>query len=182
MKRRDLLIGALLGAFLTVGAASAQESSDSHAIIGTWQLDVGASSYDPGPGPQGLRRIFAEDDEGFIVSGRITLTQSGNPSFAMVRLKFDGADYEVWTDGGLYTFLSEGTRPGAKAAFEVVDDHTLRLTQKNAAGEVGPLSPNMWVISQDGQTLTVTTEGTTNDGTAVRNVEVYRRVAQESGG
>jgi hypothetical protein len=50
------------------------------------------------------------------------------------------------------------------------------LTQKNAEGVVTPLSPNTWEVSEDGNTLTVTTTGTNQNGDEVRNVEVYDRV------
>ena len=143
-------------------------------FFGVWSLDTDASSYSPGSGPAGLRRRFIADAEGFVYVARITLAQSGNPSFALTRLKFDGRDYEVWTMAGLGGFLAEGDRPGATAAFELVGDRTLRLTQKNTAGEVG--RTNMWEVSADGSTLTVTTSRTNANGDPVNNVEVYNRV------
>jgi hypothetical protein len=118
------------------------------------------------------------DDEGFLVSVRATITNGGTPSFAMARTKFDGEEYAVWTDGGVYGFLRDGTTPGNAAAFEQVGPSTWRLTQRNPDGAVGPLGINTWEVSDDGNTLTVTTSGTNQDGDEVRNVEVYDRVRQ----
>jgi hypothetical protein len=166
------------GLLLALTLAPAHAQTEDHPIVGTWHLNLERSSFEPGPGPRALTRRFGVDEEGFLVSGRVTVSATGNPSFAMARAKFDGADYEVWTDGSVYGQLAQGGTPRGTASFRVVDDHTLELTQKNAEGEVGALSPNTWTVSPDGSTLTVTTTGTTADGVEVRNVEVYDRVEQ----
>ena len=127
-------------------------------------------------------RRFGIDDEGYLVSVRITVLGNGVPTFAMARARLDGDDYPVWTDGSVYGYLSEGAEPGATASFNAVNDRTLELTQKNAEGEVAPLSPNTWEVSSDGNTLTVTTMGTNGDGEAVHNVEVFDRVVIEPAG
>ena len=158
-----------------VSDAQAQ-SGEEHPIVGVWSLNLNRSSFEPGPGPQSLTRRFGIDDEGYLVSVRATITPAGVPTFAMARARLDGDDYAVWTDGGLYGFLADGTTPPNTAAFEQVSPSTLRLTQKNAEGVVGPLSPNTWEVSEDGNTLTVTTTGTNQNGDEVRNVEVYDRV------
>ncbi len=177
MTRMTLVVAAALS-FLSAPAASSvqAQSTDSHPIVGVWSLDLERSSYQPGTAPQAMTRRFAFDDDGFLVSVRITVAGGGNPTFAMARVKLDGQDYPVWTDAAVYGFITEGTQPGGTGAFEVVDDRTMQLTQKNAAGEVNPVSPNTWEVSRDGSTLTVTTTGTNADGEAVRNVEVFDRV------
>jgi hypothetical protein len=177
MVRRSL-IAAVVFTLLSLPVVSAAEAQ-SHPIIGTWRLDAAQSSYEPGPAPRGILRRFVEGDDGFIRSVRITAGGQGNPSFAMVRMKFDGRDYPVWTMQGLDAFLSDDTRPPNTAAFAPIDDRTLRLTQKND-GTVGALSPNTWAVSSDGSTLTVTTSGTAADGTVVNNIEVFTRVETEN--
>ncbi|MDH3225129.1 MAG: hypothetical protein OEO23_15515 [Gemmatimonadota bacterium] len=159
----------------------AQEADD-HPIEGVWRLNLDKSSFEPGSGPRGLMRRFGIDDEGYLVSVRITVQGNGIPTFAMARARLDGGDYPVWTDGAVYGYLSEGAEPGGTASFKAVDDRTLELTQKNAEGEINPLSPNTWEVSSDGSTLTVTTTGTNADGEAVHNVEVFDRVEIETGG
>ena len=161
---------------LAVTLSPARAQTADHPIVGTWHLNLDRSSLQPGPGPQAVTRRFGVDDEGYLVSGRVTVSNAGNPSFAMARAKFDGGDYEVWTDGSVYAQLSQEGAPHATAAFRVVDDHTLELTQKNPDGELAALSPSTWQVSPDGSTLTVTTVGTTADGVEVHNVEVYDRV------
>lgn len=179
MKRSSFLVGALVVACTFPFATALSGQDASHPIIGVWALDTSASSYEPGPGPRGMMRRFFEIDDGYVVSIRITVGAQGNPNFAMVRLKMDGEDYEVWTTPGLGGFIETGDRPTATASFSPVDDRTLSLLQKNN-GEPGPLSPNTWQVSEDGSTLTVTTHGTTADGTAVHNVEVFNRVEDDS--
>ncbi len=179
MKRRTFIVAASLAAFLCTGISSLQaQSSGSHPILGMWKLNLQKSSYEPGPGPRGILRAFFEGEDGFVTSIRITENGQGIPDFAMVRMKIDGQDHEVWTAGGLNEFLASGTRPPATASFAAVDAGTLRLTQKNN-GEVGALSPNTWAVSSDGSTLTVSTSGTRADGVSVNNVEVYDRVNPE---
>ena len=178
MRARRLAPAFGTGLLLALTLAPASAQTEDHPIVGTWHLNVERSRYEPGPGPQAVTRRFGVDDEGFLVSGRVTVSPTGNPTFAMARAKFDGGDYEVWTDGSVYGQLAEGGTPRGTASFRVVDDHTLELTQKNAEGEVGALSPNTWQVSADGSTLTVTTTGTTADGVQVHNVEIYARVEQ----
>jgi len=175
MERRNFIAATFLAICLGAGVSSVQaQTSDSHPIIGTWRLNLETSSFEPGPGPRAILRRFVEGDDGFITSIRITASGEGNPSFAMVRMKFDGQDYEVWTNGGLSGFLGSGNRPTNTAAFAAIGDNTLELVQKNN-GEAGPLSLTTWAVSSDGSTLTVTREGTAPDGTEVRVTEVYDR-------
>jgi hypothetical protein len=174
MKRLVAAAAAFVASAAAVSTVEAQAVE--HPIIGVWSLDTEASSYSPGSGPMGQRRHFRAGDDGFVYVIRITLAPNGNPTFAMTRMKFDGQDHEVWAMAALGAFLAEGNRPGGTAAFEMVGDRALRLTQKNRAGEVGPLGPNMWEVSADGSTLTVTTSGTNGNGDRVHNVEVYNRV------
>lgn len=181
---RMACLAAVALAMLAAPAApplQAQETQD-HPIVGVWQLNLGKSSFDPGSGPRSLIRRFGIDDEGYLVSVRITVNPNGIPTFAMARARLDGGDYPVWTDGALYNHLARGAQPGGTASFAELDERTLELTQKNAEGQVNPLSPNTWEVSSDGSTLTVTTTGTNADGEAVRNVEVFDRVMVETGG
>jgi hypothetical protein len=154
----------------------AAQDADSHPILGVWSLDREQSSYQPGPGPQGIRRHFRMDDDGHIVSVRITVAPNGTPNFAMSRFKIGGGDYPVWTNGHVNAAMSGETVSSGTASFEASDEWTLRLTQKNPQGAVNPLSPNTWAVSADGSTLTVTSTGTNANGVEVHNVEVYRRV------
>jgi hypothetical protein len=167
---------ALLALTALPPAPVAAQDGDEHPIVGIWSLNAEMSSYDPGSAPQGVRRRFGMDDEGYLVSVRITVAPSGNPSFAMARARLDGRDYPVWTDAAVYGQLAEGENAPGTASFEVVNERTFRLTQKNAAGEPNPVGPTTWAVSADGSTLTVTTQGTNGNGVDVHNVEVYQRV------
>ena len=176
MKHRNVIV-ALVALFVAAAAVPAVEGQAAeHPILGVWSLDTDASSYSPGTGPMGQRRRFWTDDEGFVYVNRITVAPNGTPNFAITRMKFDGRDYPVWSMAAITTFMADGPRPSGTASFEMVGERTLRLTQRNADGEVGPLGPNMWEVSADGRTLTVTTSGTNADGVQVNNVEIYRRV------
>jgi hypothetical protein len=153
------------------------QSSEEHAIVGAWSLNLIRSSFTPGPGPQAMTRLFQFDDEGFLVASRVTVDPNGSPNFALTRAKIDGQDYPVWTTQALYGFITSEVRPGATGALDAPDDKTLRITQKNAEGEVVPGSPNTWEVSADGNTLTVTTMGTTLDGDPFHTVQVFDRVS-----
>lgn len=174
MQRTTLAAAAVVT--LLVAAPVQAQPTDVHPIIGTWSLNHEASSFSPGSGPRAQTRRFMATDDGFIVSIRATVNPNGNPDFALARVRFDGEPYEVWTGAALGTFLASGARPGATAAFEVIDDRTVRLTQRNADGELMGPTPNTWQVSSDGNTLTVTTRGTNQNGAEVHNVEVFDRV------
>jgi hypothetical protein len=176
VKRMSLVAAAAALVASTVAVSSVGAQAVEHPIIGVWSLDREASSYSPGSGPMGQRRQFRAGDDGFVYVTRITVAANGNPTFALTRMKFDGQDYEVWGMANLAAFLAEEDQPRRTAAFEMVGERSLRLTQKSADGEVGPLGPNMWEVSADGSTLTVTTSGTNANGDRVHNVEVYNRV------
>jgi hypothetical protein len=171
-----LVAAAMVLVASAAAASSVEAQAVEHPIIGVWSLDREASSYSPGSGPMGQRRQFRAGNDGFVYVTRITVAPNGNPTFALTRLKFDGQDYEVWGLANVAAFLAGEDQARRSAAFEMVGDGALRLTQKNAAGEVGPLGPNMWEVSADGSTLTVTTSGTNANGDRVHNVEVYNRV------
>jgi len=177
MHRRKLVATAAVVALtvLSVSPARAQLTEE-YAFVGTWNLNLEASSFDPGSGPQSVTRLFGVDDDGFLISVRTTIGGAGNPTFAMARAKLDGRDYPVWTNAALYAFMADGSTAEGTASFAAVDERTFRLTQKNADGEVNPLSPNTWQVSADGSTLTVTTMGTNGAGNQVHNVEVFDRV------
>jgi hypothetical protein len=178
MQRMTLASVAVLSMLSAFAVSPVQaQSSETHPIVGIWSLNLIRSSFEPGPGPQALTRRFSMDDDGFLVSVRATVAPGGNPSFSMARVQIDGGYYDVWGDTQLHNFLAAGSRgPGGSASFETIDDRTLRLTQKNPEGEVGPLGPNTWEVSSDGNTLTVRTSGTNGDGESVNNVEVFDRV------
>ena len=177
MQRMSLITVTVLSLLAAYAAPQVQaQSSDDHAIIGVWSLNLIASSFEPGPGPKALTRHFLMDDDGYMVSIRVTVTGAGNPTFALARTKLDGKDYPVWTNLSVYQFLSSEALPVNTAAMEAVNDRTMQLTQKNAEGEPGPRSPNVWEVSPDGNTLTVTTTGTTADGEDIHNVEIFDRV------
>ncbi len=177
MHRMKLVATAAVVALTVLSASPAQaQLTEDYPFVGIWNLNLEASSFDPGSGPQSATRRFGVDEDGFLVSVRTTISPDGNPTFAMARVKLDGRDYPVWTDGAVYAFMADGSLPEGTAAFESIDDRTFRLTQKNAEGEVNPLSPNTWQVSSDGSTLTVTTMGTNGAGNQVHNVEVFDRV------
>jgi hypothetical protein len=177
VQRMPLVAVAVLSMLTASAVVPVQaQSTDEHPIVGTWSLNLIRSSFEPGSGPQAMTRRFILDDDGFLVSIRTTVNGAGNPTFALVRMKIDGNDYKVWTNGSLYGFITAQTRPGATGAMEAIDDKSFRLTQRNAEGEMGPLSTNTWTVSTDGHTLTVATSGTTADGENVHNVEVFDKV------
>ena len=75
MKRSFIAIGLLL---LVCLAAQAQSP---YPIIGTWEMNVERSTFDPGPGLRSVVHRYEEGEDGFIVFTFIYVDPSGNPGF-----------------------------------------------------------------------------------------------------
>lgn len=127
---------------------------------GTWELDVAASKFDPGPGPKSQTRIYKADGKNIsmIATG---INGEGNPIRFEFAGAYDGKDYPV-----------KGNPRVETIAQERVDYYTIKTTTKRGA-QVTATSTR--VISKDEKVMTITTSGTDDKGVAFNNALVLRR-------
>jgi len=156
MNRRTLTTMALLG--LAAATALPQIAfAQSDPFLGTWQLNLAKSKYSPGPPPKSQTANIQGDGQ----NHRVTTTgidAAGKPTSAAFTRIYDGMPH-----------------PGVTPDFDAlsltrVDDHTL-IISRTKAGKLVQTVTN--VVSQDGKTNTITTNGTDGNGRPINNISVW---------
>jgi len=150
VKRRPVLIGAMLSAFLTRPEVSAGQAPTSW--FGTWRLNVARSTLGPeSPYRRGSRRI--EPSEGGITIIDDVVRSRGGILHLEWSGRLDGLDYPVQ---GVEVVLTD--------AYRRLDDRTWELVQKTD-GAVAAAA--RLAISSDGKTITVVTSSKTGSATTI---------------
>jgi len=137
--------------------------------IGSWLVNVSKSTYRPGPPPIASVLKWEKEDGEFTVSTFVAIDPHGNPTFNLVRFKYDGKDYPVYSNANLAAFLTTGAKVGT-GSYKVVAPNTVEATIKDNTGKVTATATR--VVSTDGKTLTAT--GTDASGRTT-NVTVWER-------
>jgi hypothetical protein len=150
-----LFLGAMV-VFSQSGSAQADPS------VGTWQLNVAKSKYDPGPAPKSNTVTIEAAGQGVKVSTK-GVDAAGNPTGTQYTTALDGKDTPV---------TLTGSQDYDSVSFKRIDERTVEGTRKKADKVVQTYSR---VVSQDGKTMTITTKGTNAKGEKVNNVAVYEK-------
>lgn len=132
----------------TESTATTEESSD--PFVGTWILNVAKSNVNPIPKSQTLK-IEAQND-GFIWAFD-TVEADGQTTSGAWSGKYDGNDYPL-----------TGNQNFDKVATRKINNNTLDSVLKNGEEVVGT---GQEVISEDGNTLTLTSELNDQQGQSV---------------
>jgi hypothetical protein len=152
MPHRIVLVAAtLLGAVLAPpGVLTAQTQP---SWFGTWTLNLGRSTYSPGPPPfkRATRTVAPSGDEITIVDEMVR--NRGGITHLEWTGKFDGKDYPV-----------QGVELVLTNAYRRVDDRTYELIQR-IDGEVVAIS--RLTMSPDGRTITTVNSSKTASATTV---------------
>jgi hypothetical protein len=141
-----MLAMCLLPALTSVASAQV----DAH--VGTWELNLQKSTFDPGPPP--MRQTLWYKAEGKGLTGLLQgIDAAGKPIS-----NFDGKDHPTASanyDSSAWTRISANKY----------------VVNRKKAGKVVLTSTN--VVSDDGKTMTITTKGVGEDGRPIDNVRVY---------
>ena len=149
-----LLVGSL------TGPLSAGQNPQRY---GTWTLDIGKSTFDPGPPPKSQKRV--EERVGNQMKTSVEgVDARGNRIAYQFTLPADGKDYPIAGAGVPYG--------SDTVAFVEIDAFTLDATFKKAGTVTGTAHA---VMSRDGTTLTVTSKGTNAAGQRTNNVTIWTR-------
>ncbi len=154
---RTILFGTTLTVLVPVGALMAQGKDP---ILGTWQLDVSKSKYDPGPGPKMLTLTYEAVGDGIKVTTNGT-DGTGKPIATEYTAKYDGKDNPV-----------SGEADYDVVSLKRVSPLSVTITRKKNGKVVQTVTR---VVSADGKLLTVTVKGTNAKGQTVHDVAVYER-------
>ena len=154
---RMVLLAAVVAAAYPL-VSSAAESTDS--LVGSWQLNLSKSTFDPGPGPKGQMRIYshAGDTEKLTARG---IGADGKPTLVQYSARYDGKDYPI-----------TGSSGGDLIALKRIDDLTTESTQKRVGK---PVIVATRTVSPDGKTLTVITKGTAPSGEKLNHRMVFEK-------
>ncbi|HEY5491672.1 MAG TPA: hypothetical protein VIK25_10825 [Gemmatimonadaceae bacterium] len=153
-----LVLGTMLAMVGAAAAASAQNKMGSE--YGEWELDVGHSTYRPGPAPKSSWRRYVYIENGYTFLSRGVDAQGKHVSTNFT-VHFDGK-YAPMT----------GSSDADSIMVRRVDDRTVESTQKKG-GKV--VIHTQRVTSRDGTSMTSTSWGTNAAGKEYKNVEVFGR-------
>jgi len=126
-------------------------------FLGTWKLNEAKSKFPPGSA-KNMTVVYSAMGVQMMVAIDGT-DAAGKPTHNDWMGKFDGKDYPV-----------TGDSTSDARAIKKVDDHTLTFEVKKG-GKV--LFTGRIVLSADGKTRTVTTEGTDDAGKKITATAVY---------
>ena len=144
-----------LGLFVLVSSLLAAD-----AAIGTWKLDIGKSKFSPGPPPQSATVTY-EDSGGGVKRTGETVNADGSKTSFEYTAQYDGKDYPITGNPNANTI-----------ALKRVNDRTVEATLKKGDRVV---TKARRVVSADGKTLTLTIDGTNEQGQKVKNVQVFEK-------
>ena len=157
---RFTFIFMLATVFAAACPSSAFPAEPADPLLGTWQLNVHKSTFEPAPGPKGQLRTYAQsgDAEKLTAQG---ISADGKPTLVEYTARYDGKDYAI-----------TGSSGGDLISLKRIDAHTTESTQKRAGM---PAIITTRTVSEDGKTLTVTTKGTSAQGVTLNHKMVFDR-------
>ena len=129
--------------------------------LGTWVLNVGKSSYSPGPAPKSQTikmEAWGDDGVSYVADG---VGGDDKPTHSEFQAKYDGKDYEF-----------KGLPDADMLSYAKVDANTLDATLKLKGAAVQTVHI---VVSEDGKTRTVTQTGKNAQGKDVKITAVYEK-------
>jgi len=154
---RTILLGTTLTFLGPVGALMAQAKDP---VLGTWQLDLSKSKYDPGPPPKMLTLTYEAVGDGIKVTTKGADGQ-GKPIATEYTANYDGKDSPV-----------TGETDYDAVSLKRVSPLSATITRKKNGKVVETVTR---VVSADGNMLKVTVKGTNAKGQSVHDVAVYGR-------
>ena len=151
---------AIILVVVALSSACATHDRSRDPVIGTWDLDVSKSSFDPGPPLKSQTRIYEQTPAGmkFTLTGH---SAGGTPMHVEYVAAYDGKDYPLTGSPSVNTVaLRRLDRLRAEALEKKDGEIRFRVSR---------------VLTADENTMIVTSIGTNARGVAIKNVLVFRR-------
>lgn len=138
-------------------------------FIGTWKLNVAQSKFDPGPPPKSLIQIYKPFGKDGLRSSMILVNQEGKEIRQNFTVKYDGKPYSK--------HYFEGHPTSEMITLKRIDRYTVEGTY-GREGKIRATFRRM--VSQDGKTMTITSQGTTSaelgePGLPTQDIRIYER-------
>ncbi|HZM93366.1 MAG TPA: hypothetical protein VFB92_08100 [Vicinamibacterales bacterium] len=155
MRRVSLTLGvALCAGFVLLSAQG------TNPRVGSWQINIAKSKYDPGPAPKSQNLTIEAAGEGEKVTSE-TVTADGSKTSMEYTANYDGKPYPI-----------KGSPTADMVVLKRVDSHTTERVDSRGGKTVQTFTR---VVSKDGKTMTVTIKGTNAQGKPVHNVVVFEK-------
>ena len=159
------LVPLVLSAVLIIAAIAPVMVAQSPApgdprVLGTWIMDVARSKFTPGPTPTSQVRTYEPQDNGYKATIRTTYA-ARKPTFIEYVANYDSLEYPV-----------SGSPDYDTIRLKKVDSSTSEATLGHA-GKV--FATTRRVLSEDGQTMTITFHADEQQGTRIHNLMVFTR-------
>ena len=129
-------------------------------MLGTWNLDVAKSKFTPGPSPRSQVRTYEPYDNGYKATIRTTYADR-KPAFIEYVANYDSLEYPVAGSPDYDTIRLKKIDASTSEAVLGHAGHVFATTRR--------------VISDDGQTMTITFHADELQGTRIHNVMVFTR-------
>jgi hypothetical protein len=136
--------------------------AEGDAHVGSWQLNLAKSTFNPGPPPK-RQTLWYKSEAGQLTALLQGLDAEGrpiSPDVGNLVIYFDGKDHPT-------------ARPGYDSSAWTRISARKYVVHRKKNGKTVLTSTN--IVSDDGRTMTITTTGTDENGRPVNNVRVYDR-------
>lgn len=153
---------AILGVVVTAAALTALTAAAQTADprVGTWNLNVAKSKYNPGPAPKSQVLTIEAAGKGEKVRSE-TVTATGDKTIVEYSGEFDGKPRPL-----------KGSQTADTVTLTRIDTHTTERVDAKAGKTV---TIYRRAVSKDGKTMTVTIKGMDASGKAADNVVVFEK-------
>lgn len=137
-------------------------AKSTNPLTGTWKLNVGKSSFSPGPAPLSQTIKFESTEDSLKVTTTI-FNADGSRTETYYTAKYDGADYPVTGLDNVET-----------VAMKRIDELTDLRTDKKGGQVTGT---RIRTVAQDRMSYAVTGEGVNSKGAQFRHLLRYEKLA-----
>ena len=150
---RIIILGAALA---TMGGYLAAQAAD--PLIGTWELNIAKSKYNPGPAPKSESRTYVAVGPDIKATSK-GVAADGKPTSGQWTVNYDEKDRPATGNPDLDAL-----------SLKRIDAFSAEFALKRG-GKV--VSTGSRVISKDGKVMTITTKGINAKDQSFNNVEVF---------
>jgi len=149
----------LVGTFVCFGSAAlARAAAAPDPAVGTWELNLTKSKFNPGPAPKSMTRVYANTAEGTTLTAT-GAAADGTPISIHATYKYDGKDYP-YSGSPNYDAIS----------LKRVNGVTVKSTLKKGGKAVGTSTRS---IAGHGKVMIITARFVDTKGVKQQNVQVF---------
>lgn len=150
-----LILGVVLAAGFAVLSAQGVDPR-----VGSWQLNVAKSKFNPGPPPKSQTLKIEAAGKGEKVTSE-SISAAGEKTTTEYTADYDGKPHAL-----------KGSAVADMVTLKRVDSHTTERVDSKGGKTITTYHR---VVSKDGKTMTVATKGTNAQGQASDNVVVFEK-------